>query len=118
MNAAALAQQFGVDEGTVASILKLAEQQSELESTEVTGFASCINQGCEMLGTDRPVQMRVEWSNQTYQDLGGNLGFTDRSTEHHSLVDDSELICPSCQEPCALLPGARRKVPKSQWTAS
>lgn len=108
-----LALQLGVDESVVEAILKHAAAQAGAAPLpdRVEGFASCVNALCERFNEDRPLAFKIERVTQTYKDLGGDLGFVDRETEHFSPEDDADIICPDCGHPCSLIPGKRRVIP-------
>lgn len=108
-----LALQLGVDESVVESILKHAAAQAGADSLpdRVEGFASCINTGCERFNEDRAIPFEIQRVTQTYKDLGGDLTFVDRETEHFCPQDDSDIECPECGQPCSLIPGKRRVIP-------
>jgi hypothetical protein len=108
----ALARQLGVDEETVASILQFARKGDKAEGPdELDGLASCINQRCERFNEDRPIKLAVDRVSRSYKDQGGDLAFEATSTEYTHPVNDSDLLCPECGEPCAKLPGKRPMVP-------
>lgn len=93
------------------------------------GYARCTNQGCViidrdpesdthgqqiggMYDQDRPIDLV-----RTVKEIRGesplqNLVISE-SVYFHA-VDDDDMICPSCSQPCAVLPEKRRVVPHIQ----
>jgi hypothetical protein len=104
----ALARQLGVDEETVAKVLQFAAKGEKTERPgEIDGLVACINQVCDLFQEDRPIRLKVDRVSRTYKDQGGDLAFEATSTEYTHPVDDAEVVCPECGEPCSLIPGAR-----------
>jgi hypothetical protein len=66
---------------------------------ELTGYARCMNVGCESYDQPRPIRLRRERTELRAADLA-NLLVT--SSEYLIPLDDSELACGGCGQPCAI----------------
>lgn len=73
------------------------------------GFVRCVNlaEGCELAGTDRPVEYTLESTHEMATDLPIEV----TSTEH-AVFMDADLVCPECGHACAALTQPARKIPK------
>lgn len=78
---------------------------------QLDGLVSCLNERCERFNEDRPITLLVDRVSRSYKDQGGDLAFESTSTSYTHPKDDSDLMCPGCGMPCAVLPGQRPRVP-------
>lgn len=72
------------------------------------GFARCLNAGCELYDTDRPIEIVHEVVERKAPDMP----VVTQATHHFHPQDDGDIHCPGCGEPCALLPEPRRVIPR------
>lgn len=88
-----------VDAGAIPLDVALEAMKSAPAPGEFTGSARCLNAGCEMRETDRPVALRRSFTDI----MAVGMPVLLHRTEHLEVVDDAEINCPECGLPCALL---------------
>lgn len=89
-----------IDAGVITTGQALEAQQAAPSADEFTGYARCLNPGCEGGETDRPLSLRRTWIKVMAPDLPVAI----TQTAHLEVVDDAELLCPDCGNHCAILP--------------
>lgn len=104
--AEALAAKLGTDPELVEQIL--ASQGDPSTGGPFTGFARCLNSGCDLFDSDREVAMVREFTERRADDVP----VVTSSASHFHLVNDGDGSCPECGEPCALLDQPRRVIPR------
>jgi hypothetical protein len=84
-------------------VITHAQAQEAMAATpgedEFDGYARCMQPQCDEHETDRPLRLRREYKETWAEDLPIVLG----RTEYITVVDDSELSCPTCGFACAVL---------------
>jgi hypothetical protein len=88
-----------VDQGVITGGQAVEAMAAAPAPNEVQGFARCMNPGCEEHETFRPIRM-VRSTNQVW---AIDLPIVLNETHYFAAVDDGELVCPGCGEPCALM---------------
>jgi hypothetical protein len=66
------------------------------------GFARCVQHGCERFQDDREIPIVIDLVEERDPQ---KAGMVISSTEYVIPVDDADLACPDCGQPCALTTG-------------
>lgn len=91
---AALVAAGHITEGQALEAMASAPDPGEFE-----GFARCMTPGCDSYDVGRPLRLRRETVEQRAPDLANMvIG----STVYLVAIDDADLACPDCAQPCAV----------------
>jgi hypothetical protein len=88
-----------IDAGVIDASQAAAAMEAAPAPNEVAGFARCMDPGCPEHESFRPIRM-IRSTNRVW---AIDLPIVLNETHYLSAVDDSELVCPGCGEPCALM---------------
>jgi hypothetical protein len=88
-----------VDAGVITVGQAVEAMAAAPAAGEVAGFARCMDPGCVEHESFRPIRM----VRSTVQVWAIDLPIVLNETHYLSAVDDSELVCSGCGQPCALM---------------
>jgi hypothetical protein len=90
-----------VDAGVITSEQALGAMAAAPAPNELSGFATCMNAGCEAHEVDRPVKL----IRNTVQTWAVDLPIVLAETHYLEFIDDADSLCPECGEACAVKTG-------------
>lgn len=72
------------------------------QTAEIDGHAQCVARDCRDRLELRPLKLRVE---RVTRSAPGLPQLVESTTDHTAPVSDSDIYCPSCGQPSAILTG-------------
>lgn len=76
--------------------------------TVVEGFAVCLTQGCDQRGGYRPIELELSRTSERATNIPVEISAND----HVHPVKDSDIVCPDCDQPCAVMREKAKPYPK------